>query len=159
MSGLKSRRKGMRGEYLVRDAIRKAGFVVDRVPASGASQGFKGDLRIRYNNEDILVEVKYRKEAFANIYKLFGGEDLDSILVDTDLIITKDPGCAVYGTVKERHGYYFTKFNSRLFAILKGLFRLRGNCDILAIKSNGKPTVYLRWTNEEAYVDAATGTC
>lgn len=62
-----SRDKGNRGEYLVRDKLREAGFCVDRIPASGAAQGFKGDLRIKYDNQEILVEVKTRKKDFTKL--------------------------------------------------------------------------------------------
>ena len=63
--GKRSIRKGKRVEYLVRDAFRELGFECYRVPSSGNSQGFKGDLVL----EGLFrVEVKARRDGFKTLY-------------------------------------------------------------------------------------------
>lgn len=61
-----SRAKGARGEYLVRDMLRKySGLTFERVPASGALSYLKGDLFIPHEDCRFLIEVKnYEESAF-----------------------------------------------------------------------------------------------
>ena len=55
-----SRAKGQRGEYLVRDLLRKhTGLQFERVPSSGALSYLKGDLYIPGNTKNLFcIEVK-----------------------------------------------------------------------------------------------------
>ena len=55
-----SRDKGMRQEYLLRDYLRKLGWTADRVPSSGAAEGFKGDIKAEKNGRTVLFELKAR---------------------------------------------------------------------------------------------------
>lgn len=65
-----SRRKGQIHEYAVRDALRAEGFTADRVPSSGAAEGFKGDVRFTKAGVERLAEVKARRKEFHRIYAL-----------------------------------------------------------------------------------------
>ena len=58
-----SRAKGQRGEYLVRDLLRKhTGLKWERVPASGALSYLKGDLYVPHEVNNYLIEVKNYEE-------------------------------------------------------------------------------------------------
>ena len=72
--GLKSRRKGTRGEL---DLAHRLGGV--RVPLSGAHGGaFAGDVRWR----GLLVESKVRAEGFKELYRWLTGADLLGVRAD-----------------------------------------------------------------------------
>jgi len=59
-----SRAKGQRGEYLVRDTLRKySNLTFERVPCSGALSYIKGDLFIPNEDCDFLIEVKNYEES------------------------------------------------------------------------------------------------
>lgn len=59
-----SRAKGMRGEYAVRDLLRKySGYAFERVPASGALSYLKGDLFIPDHQCRFFIEVKNYEES------------------------------------------------------------------------------------------------
>lgn len=65
----RSKEKGTRFEYEVRDIARAAGHTADRVPLSGAAGGeFESDLII--NGE--RYECKVRRTGFGQIYKWLG---------------------------------------------------------------------------------------
>lgn len=54
-----SRAKGARGEYLVRDLLRKwLGYQFERVPSSGALTYLKGDLYVPHEKNRFCIEVK-----------------------------------------------------------------------------------------------------
>lgn len=63
-----SRSKGQRGEYLVRDLLRKyTGLQFERVPCSGALSYLKGDLYLPDQNNRFCIEVKnYEKSPFTD---------------------------------------------------------------------------------------------
>jgi Holliday junction resolvase len=59
-----SRKKGQRGEYLVRDLLRKyTDLSFERVPASGALAYLKGDLYIPNEDNRFCIEVKNYEES------------------------------------------------------------------------------------------------
>ncbi len=152
MSGLKSRRKGTRVEYLVRDALRTEGFTADRVPASGASQGFKGDIHASKNGKTHIIEVKSRQGAFSKAYTLicllhsqaseykFAGVDLpegsfeiaysiSDLLHPTKLLAHMTPSSPNYKLAKS----------------VLNLKALKGTADILVLKDDRKPLLFLRF--------------
>lgn len=63
-----SRVKGQRGEYLVRDLLRKyTNLQFERVPSSGALSYLKGDLYIPTAKNRFCIEVKnYEKSPFSD---------------------------------------------------------------------------------------------
>lgn len=61
------RTKGQRGEYVVRDMLRKySGLGFERVPASGALAYLKGDLYVPQRPNHYCIEVKNYKESHIN---------------------------------------------------------------------------------------------
>ncbi len=77
--GKREQRKGKRVEYQVRDAFREMGFKCYRVPSSGNSEGFKGDLVLE---ETLVVEVKARKSSFKTLYGWL--KDSDVLVIKAD---------------------------------------------------------------------------
>jgi len=71
-------------EYKVRNIFREAGFKCERVPCSGASGGFKGDVVI-YLNENTFIQgdVAYRSKKRAYPKLLFSKLN-DCIIFITD---------------------------------------------------------------------------
>jgi Holliday junction resolvase len=61
------RTKGQRGEYAVRDLLRKhTGLTFERVPSSGALSYLKGDLYLPGQPNHHCIEVKNYKESHIN---------------------------------------------------------------------------------------------
>jgi Holliday junction resolvase len=59
-----SRKKGSRGEYIVRDLLREhTGLIFERVPSSGALSYLKGDLYLPKENNRFCIEVKNYEES------------------------------------------------------------------------------------------------
>ncbi len=78
-----SRDKGSREERAVVKYWRTQGMADDeclRVPLSGASQGFKGDVILR----GYTGECKLRANGFKNIYKWLGDNDFLTIRSDNN---------------------------------------------------------------------------
>lgn len=69
--GRSQREKGKRQEYILRDFLRTLGWKADRVPSSGASQGFKGDVQASKDGKKVLFELKSRKNEYRSIYDLY----------------------------------------------------------------------------------------
>ncbi len=77
--GKRELRKGRRAEYQVRDAFRGMGLECHRVPSSGSSRGFKGDLLLEGM---FRVEVKTRKDSFRNLYRWLESNDILVVKAD-----------------------------------------------------------------------------
>ena len=74
--GKPSRDKGYRGEAaVVRQAV-EHGVAAQRVPLSGAAQGYPGDVILRALGEEWVTEVKVRASGFKQIYKWKGDNDI-----------------------------------------------------------------------------------
>lgn len=69
--GLFSRRKGQREERDVVKLHKAHGFEAKRVPLSGASEGFKGDVIVH----GLTGESKLRASGFKQIYSWLGEND------------------------------------------------------------------------------------
>ena len=155
MSGLKSRRKGQRGEYLLRDYLRTLGYVADRVPASGAAQGFKGDVRATKDGKTYLFEVKNYADKFNSIYVLYEDvirtmrEDVvgfafpfeKHVLVSlSSSLDSAIAGPLVYESHKQHKLY---EKHKRAFEMLGKMQRLLKEADILVIRTNRKPFLFI----------------
>ncbi len=66
--GKKSRDKGARGERHLVNFLQDHGFAALRVPLSGASKGFKGDVEMPLLGTDRKLEVKCRADGFRELY-------------------------------------------------------------------------------------------
>lgn len=151
MSGLKSRNKGNRGEYAARDHLRAHGYTVDRIPASGAAQGFKGDLRIKYANKEIIVEVKVRQKEFTRLYEALGKLPPSVAGYCGGAVLSYYPRDIVTGTTLVAP----ITVDAGLGRLLKKCLSLRANSDILAVKDDRRPFIYVTWLEDS--LDAGAG--
>lgn len=157
MSGRMSRNKGKRAEYLLRDHFRNLGYTSNRVPLSGASQGFKGDVTFSKDGVDYVAEVKSRKNSFAKIYEMYfkymdehkddllafayGGGESNLVNISTSLHAVM--GHAPYYTPEARHPM-FEKY-SRTFRKVINMESLLGGADILVVKDDRMPLLFIRY--------------
>lgn len=156
MGGRMSRNKGKRAEYLLRDHLRALGFQSDRVPLSGASQGFKGDVRFSKDGKTYVAEIKSRASSFKKIYDLYfehlatakddllsfyGSGEQPCISVSTSLHAALE-GATVYA-VSIGHPLY-AKYK-RTFSKIINLSKLLQGADILVIKDDRMPLLFLRY--------------
>ncbi len=70
--GKMQRDKGYRVEREIVNYLKNNGIPAKRVPLSGASEGFKGDIII---DGSLKAEVKARKDGFKQIYDWLGDND------------------------------------------------------------------------------------
>lgn len=138
MSGLKSRNKGCRNEYLARDHIRAQGYKVDRIPASGASQGFKGDLRVMTESGTLIVEVKSRKKYFDCLY---GGLPQCAVFLEGQQVFMGE--CLI--DVLEPKDLEQTIGSLRKDKKLQRCAEMLGPADILMVKDDRRPWIYMRF--------------
>jgi Holliday junction resolvase len=158
MSGLSSLRKGKRVEYEIRDELRALGYIVDRIPASGNSQGFKGDLRVidPKTQATLVVEVKARKSEFKLIYELLatleyvhtkginGEADITASHSFRDMFIQPTSSITAEEEVLTEI-LFVERIGKRHFTKLRTLKKYFKNCDILVVKDDRKPPIYLRY--------------
>lgn len=147
MSGLKSRRKGRRVEYLLRDELRvKYGMQADRVPLSGASQGFKGDIRVipEHGAPPEYIEVKVRQNEFKEIYahvhsglRFVFTFDKNIVWISDDFKLIRPPLEVVYP--------YPLPESKTLLRKMHKLMSFVKDCDYLAIKIDRKPFLFLKF--------------
>jgi energy-coupling factor transporter ATP-binding protein EcfA2 len=152
-----ARARGKRAEYGLRNYLRQLGWQAERVPSSGASKGFPGDVRAVKGERSLLFEVKNHSESFSQFWVLLdrwrqtGGDDLLSIAVPGAAHLCCDislglealfDGDGVY-TLMERHPLY-PEFK-RTFNRLPTLSKLAERSDILVLKDNHRPWLFLRF--------------
>lgn len=148
MGGKASRNKGKVGEYQARDYFRSLGMIADRVPSSGAAQGFPGDIKvIGKDGVSFLVEVKFRKAEFKSIYEL-----KQRIRNNPILVYKGDITCILADTYEDLYSmssmYTITSGGSPLpkgFLKLFGMQKWVKGSDVLMIKDNNKPFLFLRY--------------
>ena len=77
VSGRRSRDKGARNERLVVELHRAIGLDALRVPLSGASEGFKGDVIVTIRDRKLQAEVKSRANGsgFTTLERWLGDND------------------------------------------------------------------------------------
>lgn len=157
MGGRYSRNKGKRVEYELRDLLRAEGFQAERVPLSGSSNAFKGDVRfIDLSGKTYLAEVKARGgkvfDFVYNTYQDIIDANAVGIQLNTDdsnvVRITSNARDAlnsdgVYVEYVDFKGMdmvphpYIKRFN-KIKEFVKG-------CDLLVIKADRKPFLFLRY--------------
>jgi hypothetical protein len=158
MSGLRSRRKGLSQEYRLRDALRSWGWEADRVPSSGAAEGFPGDIKATKDGKTLLFELKARKDSFGSLYDLYDDhlkvmqDDLLSVVVPTeafllgvDMSTSLDAvlegsflktGCASHPSFKK---------HNRAFNRLPTVYEWVKKSDILVLKDDRRPFIFMRF--------------
>lgn len=154
MGGKMSRDKGSRVERALRDVFRSQGFQSDRVPLSGASQGYKGDVRFTKDDKVYHAEVKARKDSFKNVYGLWSENVLtndtttlryvhgDSLVIISNDVreVLKDGGMFPLSKYLPGYGLFF-----RTFGKIENMKKLLGGCDVLAIKNDRHPFLFIRY--------------
>ncbi len=156
--GLRAKRKGTSQEYVLRDHLRLLGWTADRVPCSGAAQGYKGDVRgVTPQGRVVMFEMKSRKDTFKTIYALYdehvklAQDDLlaiaipgaDTLCVNVSSSLDAVLGGADFHTIVTKHPLY-AKYK-RTFRKIENLEKLLGECEVLVIKDDRKPLLFLRW--------------
>jgi len=159
MSGHRSRRRGKRGEYLLRDYLRQMGWSADRVPTSGAAQGFKGDVKAsKGEKQNVLFELKNHSDVFKKIYAFYDAERLKNkddlaafcypgetrqcISLSTSVEAIFD-GPDVYPIFNESHAHY-KEFKLTVGKIAR-MQALLGEAHILVLKDDRKPFLFVRY--------------
>lgn len=144
MGGKFSRSKGIRGELALRDYLRERGYDAFRVPLSGASEGYKGDVVASKDGKIITFELKCRKESYTKIYELvrevFGGimnSSRSQLMVVSDR--WEDIDRAVEGVF-----IHHPKYDKTLNKLVK-MKELLGTADILVLKDDRKPFLFVRY--------------
>lgn len=155
MGGRASRQKGIRNEYVLRDYLRNLGYEAVRVPLSGASEGFKGDVIARKDGIEYTFEMKARRDAFKRIYHVYS----QMLLQDASVVrFTIDQTSIAMGTsfeeVKKPNGTFpklifawesILKQNTRTFSKIFNLRKLLGESEYLVIRDNNRPMLFLRY--------------
>lgn len=155
MGGKMSRDKGKRGEYMFRDEARRLGYTSERVPLSGAAAGFKGDVTFAKDGRELKAEIKVRAKSFTSVYSVYdkycsrsGGTsfsfvvDKTLIKMSTSLILVMEPE-GLFTDVMELPGW---KYYIRTWGKILNLRKLVKDCDLLAIRDDRKPFLFLRFT-------------
>lgn len=156
MGGKASRDKGKRGEYGLRDHFRDLGYEAIRVPLSGASEGYKGDVVASKDGKEITLELKCRKNQFKSIYAildtlspevigLWYNTPSDGALVGLSysfeaLASFNGPYTSTESWIKQFPNY------KRVLKKIITLRKLVVDCDYLAIKNDRKPFIFLKFT-------------
>jgi len=136
MTGRGRRIKGKVGEYLVRDILRRMMYVdAVRVPLSGASEGFKGDVLFTDDREvKRTIEVKSRKASFTSLYTKYNNTTRIHDRLGLITITALEPSLRSRLTrLVEPESY---KMFHRRF---ETLFKLKQESDYLVVKDNNKP--------------------
>lgn len=156
-----SRDKGKRGEYALRDSLRREGWKADRVPSSGAAQGFKGDVKAEHaKHGGKLFELKCRKGTFKKIYELYfahlaqAGDDLLAVALPANedqksacLNLSTSLEAVLGGADHHPLAHYHPQYKAfpKTFRKLANLRKLLGEADILVLRDDRQPFLYLRF--------------
>lgn len=152
-----ARRRGKRGEYLLRNYLRSMGWIADRVPTSGAAQGFKGDVKASKDGRNLTFENKNHSKKFAQFWVFM--DEVHRNLHD-DVVSVAVPGipkqcCDISTSIAAlldadmlyvpvaRHPLY-EKY-SRTLDRLGTLYKLVQDSDILVLKDDRKPFLFFRF--------------
>jgi hypothetical protein len=149
MSGIASRQKGIRNELLLRDELIKLGYEARRIPLSGAQSGFECDVEFFKNGVRRTAEVKSRKDSFKLLYRFMAEYSNKT----QGLILAEDRSlCAAVGFSLEEvmsYVYVFWTMEDRLVQRtarkLTNLRKVVGKADVLAVKDDRKPFIYVRY--------------
>jgi Holliday junction resolvase len=153
----RSRGRGKRAEYGLRNYLRSLGWQADRVPSSGASQGFPGDVRAVKGDRTLLFECKCYTEKFDQFWVLL---DTYQRTEKNDLLSVAVPGSALLccdisyslEALFDSDGVYTLTYRQPLYAQFKSTFdrletmqKMVKGSDVLVLKSDRKPWIFLRY--------------
>jgi Holliday junction resolvase len=106
MSGRASRDKGSRVERAIVALLQAHAFAAQRVPLSGSARGrFGGDVSVPLLGVDRRVEVKARRNGFAQLYSWLAAHDFLVLKADRKepLIVLRLSEAARIAAVAEKH--------------------------------------------------------
>ena len=154
-----SRDKGRRNEYLLRDHLRRLGFDAVRVPLSGASEGFKGDVIAKKDGLVYSFELKSRQDNFKLIYQLYDMNKEDGVLrlyyPDTEETVVLSTDFTTFELIDKYEILPIYRFTTsptilntkpRTFEKLRNLKMLKEDSDFLVVKDNNKPLLFIKYS-------------
>lgn len=151
--GAFSRAKGSREERGLVAHLKALGYEAKRVPLSGMMKGYKHDVEATKEGKTYTFELKTRKDAFKTVYDLYRKNSGSSNIMR--FVPPGSTGAIAIGTDLEQvnmtRDVHFFKFPTPTAVEIKttkrivGLNALRGGADILVIKDNNKPRLFLRF--------------
>lgn len=158
-NGKFSRDKGKRNEYALRDFIRKQGYTAHRVPSSGAAQGAKGDVTYEKADKKGRLELKARRDEYKTIYALYdtfkdkdanfalvtGGDTLQCVSIHPDLDSALGFACVYYPEAAYKTQTKWVKGFTKTVQKLLKMKELLGEADILVVKNDHKPFLFIRY--------------
>lgn len=150
--GKAQRIKGKQQEYKLRDYLRLRHWTADRVPSSGAAQGFPGDIKATKNGKTLLFELKSRKDTFKTVYELFYlhqkqcGEELLTFVFEGKLIAVS-PSLEI---ILDHPNVYEFALNNKLYQHYARTFKKLANMEqwlrgsqVLVIKDDRQPYLFI----------------
>ncbi len=155
--GKSQKTKGRDQEYVLRDHLRMEGWESERVPMSGASSQMKGDVWAKKADRRILFEMKSRKDSFKRIYELYYAtikatqSDVFAVAMPcgarycVTMSSSLDSVLAGAEVHEIAHNHCMYKKYKRTFGKISNLEKLLGTAEILAIKDDRKPLLFLRF--------------
>lgn len=156
MGGKASRDKGYRSENNLVHHLRAQGWEAHRVPLSGACAGYKADVIAKRDGWEVKIEVKSRRDLFKKIYALIDAACGNSIAIVwpdlNGLLIHLSPRLEDFVDIKgtvfiqaSQHELWRLKEHARAISSLHKLQKLLGEADVLALKGDRKPYIYMRF--------------
>lgn len=152
MTGKGSKAKGSKFEYQVRDYFRSLGdnWKADRVPSSGAAQGFPGDVKvIAPDGSGFLVECKSRKDSFNSIYEIVEGRS--QIPIKYTFANRQVTIATSWDLLQQAYTHFVPEtvimmdIKIRTLNKINKMYDWVKGSDYLIIKDNHKPMLFLRF--------------
>lgn len=134
-----SRNKGSRVERELVALLKENGWEAFRVPLSGAAQGFKGDVIATKNGQMLNFEVKARAKMFDWVYKLLSSDGSACCIISDVAVGTYNPDPNLsFRLIGDKYGKRLLKYREQWL----------GKADILVIKSDRKPFLFITVDND-----------
>lgn len=148
MGGRFSRQKGKRAEREVRDFFRERGWTSNRIPLSGAAQGFKGDVVLEKDGKRLVCEVKCRRDEFKGVYDYLTERGSPAYLANVRRYVAisyhfQDLHLEAKTPILFEH-VEMTRDIKKIF----GLHKYVKDCDFLVIKIDRHPLIFIRYFGE-----------
>lgn len=157
MGGRSSRTKGRSYEYEIRDYFRALGWTANRVPTSGAAQGFKDDVDVTdANGNKFRLECKRRKNHFKTLYAAYEQLKQGGVLAvyethpdgfPQNIWFVSDNFSLIYNSPGEIYAKeIYTTLGAHKHAVrkLKSLVALTKTTPYLALRDDHKYTLFVR---------------
>lgn len=145
--GKASRDKGARVERALVEALKQHGWQeVLRVPLSGAAAGFKGDVHARPPGwgTSLVFENKARAKGFEKYYALLRpNRPFKFSTGKEECVMSLNPADVVPGP---GHFPFMGELTKEQASVLKLKDRWLGDADILTLKQDRMPFIYIRFS-------------